>query len=92
VNPSPSLVPHPAAGTTNLLAILSLPAAVLVAPIGLVLAHLARVELPRTGERGRGLTTAALVLGYAFCGLWALFWMAIFVSAAAEEISWLRAG
>jgi hypothetical protein len=71
---------------TNLLAIVSLPMALVFPPVGVGLAHFARVEIRRTGERGRGLTTAALVLGYGVTGLWLIFWAAIFLSIAAEEV------
>jgi hypothetical protein len=33
-------------------------------PIGIVLGHLARGQIKRTGGGGRGLATAALVIGY----------------------------
>jgi hypothetical protein len=33
-------------------------------PIGIVLGHVARGQIKRTGEGGRGLATAALVIGY----------------------------
>jgi uncharacterized protein DUF4190 len=71
---------------TNLLAIVSLPMALVFPPVGVGLAHFARVEIRRTGERGRGLTTAALVLGYLVTGLWVIFWAAILLSVAVAEI------
>lgn len=33
-------------------------------PVGIVLGHVARGQIKRTGEGGRGLATAALVIGY----------------------------
>jgi hypothetical protein len=33
-------------------------------PIGIVLGHVARGQIKRTGEGGRGFATAALVIGY----------------------------
>jgi hypothetical protein len=33
-------------------------------PAGIVLGHLARGQIKRTGEGGRGLATAALIIGY----------------------------
>jgi hypothetical protein len=33
-------------------------------PVGIVLVHVARGQIKRTGEGGRGLATAALVIGY----------------------------
>jgi peptidyl-prolyl cis-trans isomerase B (cyclophilin B) len=72
--------------STNLLAIASLPMSLVFPPVGVGLAHLARSEIRRSGERGLGLTTAALVLGYAVSGLWVVFWVAIILSVAAESV------
>jgi hypothetical protein len=33
-------------------------------PVGIALGHVARGQIKRTGEGGRGLATAALVIGY----------------------------
>jgi hypothetical protein len=33
-------------------------------PVGIILGHVARGQIKRTGEGGRGLATAALVIGY----------------------------
>jgi hypothetical protein len=33
-------------------------------PAGIVLGHVARGQIKRTGEGGRGLATAALIIGY----------------------------
>jgi Domain of unknown function (DUF4190) len=33
-------------------------------PVGIILGHVARGRIKRTGEGGRGLATAALVIGY----------------------------
>jgi hypothetical protein len=33
-------------------------------PVGIVLGHVARGQIKRTGEGGKGLATAALILGY----------------------------
>jgi hypothetical protein len=82
MNP-PSPMYQPAAGT-NLLAIVSLPMSLVFPPVGVGLAHMARAEIRRTGERGAGLTTAALVLGYLVSGLWLVFWLALVLSLAAE--------
>jgi RND superfamily putative drug exporter len=77
---------YQAAPGTNLLAIMSLPMSLVFPPVGVGLAHMARAEIRRTGERGLGFTTTALVLGYLASGLWVLFWVAILVSVAAESV------
>jgi hypothetical protein len=33
-------------------------------PLGIVLGHVARGQIKRTGEGGKGLATAALIVGY----------------------------
>jgi hypothetical protein len=33
-------------------------------PVGIILGHVARGQIKRTGQGGRGLATAALVIGY----------------------------
>lgn len=54
---------------TNTLAILALVFAFVVAPAGIVCGHIALGQIARTGERGRELATAGLILGYVFTGL-----------------------
>jgi uncharacterized protein DUF4190 len=49
---------------TNAMAIASLILVFVFFPIGIVLGHVARGQIRRTGEGGRGLATAALVIGY----------------------------
>jgi len=49
---------------TNGMAIAALILALVFYPIGIVLGHVARGQIKRTGEGGRGLATAALVIGY----------------------------
>jgi uncharacterized membrane protein YdfJ with MMPL/SSD domain len=49
---------------TNTFAIASIPLGVLVPPVGIALGHLARQRIRTTGERGAGLATIGLVLGY----------------------------
>jgi uncharacterized membrane protein YdfJ with MMPL/SSD domain len=52
---------HPA---TNTFAIASIPLGVLVPPVGIALGHIARQRIRVSGERGAGLATIGLVLGY----------------------------
>ena len=49
---------------TNGLAIAALILVFFFFPLGIILGHLARGQIRRTGEGGRGLATAALVIGY----------------------------
>ena len=58
--------PPPPSASTNGMAIAALVCAFLFAPLAIVLGHIARGQIKRTGEGGRGLATAGLVLGYIF--------------------------
>ncbi len=49
----------------NTMAIASLVFAFLLPPIGIVMGHTAKAQIRRTHEGGRGIATAALVIGYA---------------------------
>ena len=59
--------------TTNLLAIISLISVFVVPLAGIVLGNLALSQIRRTGEAGRGLALAGLIVGYVFSGLITLF-------------------
>ena len=59
----PAYVPAP---PTNGMAIAALVGALLFAPLGIILGHIARSQIKRTGEGGRGLATAGLIIGYIF--------------------------
>lgn len=65
----PAVVSAPAAGR-NVLATAALVLVVLFgafsSPITLVMAHVARARIKKTGERGAGVALAALVLSYVF--------------------------
>lgn len=54
--------PPPTSGIAVAAFILSL----LIAPLGIILGHIARAQMKRTGEAGGGLATAALLIGYLF--------------------------
>jgi hypothetical protein len=60
----------PVAGVerTNTLAILSLIFAFVFPLIGVILGHVARSQIQRSGEQGSGLTFAALIIGYIAIG------------------------
>ena len=54
---------------TNMLAVLALVLSFLVAVAGIVCGHLALAQIRRTGEAGRGLAIAGLVVGYVSVGV-----------------------
>lgn len=59
----------PASNKTNTLAIVSLILAFFVSIGGIIVGHIALGQIKRTGEGGRGLALAGLVIGYVFTGL-----------------------
>jgi hypothetical protein len=71
-------------GGTNVLAILSLVFAFVFAPAGIVLGHLAKRQIRRTGEEGDQLATWGLVLSYIFTVIGVLAccgWIAVVIWA-----------
>ncbi|MGH3912324.1 MAG: DUF4190 domain-containing protein [Pseudonocardiaceae bacterium] len=71
--PAPQLSPALTSGhyppPTNTMAILALVLAFAFWPLAIVFGHIARRQIARTGESGRGWATAALVIGYVVLGL-----------------------
>jgi hypothetical protein len=57
--------PPPPPRRTNSMAIAAIITAVFVAPVGIVLGFVARSQIKRTGEDGKALATAAIVVGIA---------------------------
>ena len=78
----PSGAPAPQARGTNVMAILALVFAFVFAPLGIVLGHIAKRQIRRTGEDGGGLATAGLVLGYLFTIAWIIAVVVLTVLAA----------
>jgi hypothetical protein len=54
---------------TNGTAIAALIFAIVFAPVGIALGHVARSQIKRTGEGGIGLAIAALIIGYIFIAI-----------------------
>jgi|HigsolmetaAR206D_1030411.scaffolds.fasta_scaffold03125_8 hypothetical protein len=71
----------------NVLAILSLVFAFVFAPAGIVLGHLARRQIARSGEQGDQLALWGLVLSYVFTALYVIVccgWLALVIWAGAD--------
>jgi hypothetical protein len=64
---------------TNTLAILALVLAFVISPGGIILGHIALGQIKRTGEGGRGLALAGLIIGYVFTGFWLLYIIGIII-------------
>ncbi|GHF20465.1 DUF4190 domain-containing protein [Pseudolysinimonas yzui] len=75
----------PAAGyyapPTNTLAILALVLAFVIAPGGIICGHIALSQIKRTGEGGRGLAVAGLIIGYVFTGIFVLYIIGVIIFA-----------
>jgi len=68
---------------TNVLAIISLVSSFFISIVGIVLGHIALSQIKRTGEGGRGLAIAGLVIGYIGLVLgiiWVIFVMGMVAS------------
>jgi len=64
----PQPVPPQQPGT-NVMAILSLIGAFVLAPLGIIFGYIAKKQIKETGEQGEGLANVGLILGYIFTGL-----------------------
>lgn len=62
------------------IAFLLLPAAI----VAIILGHIARREIRRTGENGRGLATAGPILGYIGLALYVLAWAPLTIAMLAH--------
>lgn len=75
----------PAAGyyapPTNTLAILALVLAFVISPGGIICGHIALSQIKRTGEGGRGLAVAGLIIGYVFTGIFVLYIIGVIIFA-----------
>lgn len=76
--PQPQYAPTP---PTNTMAVLSLVFAFLFWPLSIVFGHMARKQIARTGEGGRGLATAGLAISYVGVAFFALI-MVVFAASA----------
>jgi Domain of unknown function (DUF4190) len=71
----------------NVLAIVSLVSAFFISLAGIITGHIALSQIKRTGEKGRGLAIAGLVIGYATLVLGiivTIVWIAIAVQYASS--------
>ncbi|MGH3899952.1 MAG: DUF4190 domain-containing protein [Pseudonocardiaceae bacterium] len=83
--PSPASISGNYPPPTNTMAILALTLAFSCWPLALAFGHLARKQIRRTGESGRGLATAGLAIGYLLLGMVVLAIVAIVLLAGAAS-------
>jgi Domain of unknown function (DUF4190) len=74
----------PAPQKTNTLAIIALVASFFISLAGVIMGHIALGQIKRTGEGGRGLAIAALVIGYASMAIGLVVFI-IMMGAAASQ-------
>jgi peptidyl-prolyl cis-trans isomerase B (cyclophilin B) len=67
--PPPPYGAYPPPRPTNALAIVSLVCAFVFAPLGIVFGHISLSQIKRSGEQGRGLALAGLIIGYVVTAL-----------------------
>lgn len=75
---------------TNVLAIISLISAFFVSIAAIITGHIALAQIKRTGEKGRGLALAGLIIGYVSVALGALLviaWLVLFFSIMGNSMS-----
>lgn len=65
---------------TNVLAILTLIFGILGGCVAIPLGHVARYQIRRTGERGKGMATAGLVLGYLWLAIGVAYYVFLFAA------------
>ncbi|MFC5502823.1 DUF4190 domain-containing protein [Lysinimonas soli] len=67
--------PGVVAPKTNTLAIVSLCLALFVSVAAIICGHIALSQIKRTGESGRGLALAGVIVGYVVTGFWVLYFI-----------------
>ncbi|KQR53983.1 hypothetical protein ASF88_03845 [Leifsonia sp. Leaf336] len=75
---------------TNVLAIVSLVSAFFVSIVAIITGHIALSQIKRTGENGRGLALAGLIIGYVSVALGAaliIVWLVLFLSIMGHSMS-----
>ncbi|CAM5518013.1 DUF4190 domain-containing protein [Leifsonia shinshuensis] len=85
---APAYAPYPAQKSgTNVLAIIALVGAFVFPLAGVICGHIALGQIKRTGESGRGLAIAGLVIGYVYIAFVVLFTVLTIVFAASAGYS-----
>jgi peptidyl-prolyl cis-trans isomerase B (cyclophilin B) len=83
---------YPGPRPTNTWAVAALVCAFLFAPLGIVFGHLSLHQIKRTGEDGRGLAIAGLVIGYVMTALTivVVIFSILFLTAVAQHVDQMR--
>lgn len=79
------MIANTGSSRTNTLSILALVFGVLGSVLGIVFGHVALSQIKRTGEAGRGLAIAGLVVGYLQLGIGVLILIIAGILAAVQR-------
>jgi hypothetical protein len=79
---APAYQPAPVGPKTNVLAIVALILGIVVPIGGIICGPIALGQIKRTGESGRGLAMAGLIIGIAFTVIGLIVWIIYFVFLA----------
>jgi uncharacterized protein YacL len=88
--PTPYTTAAPAEQKTNVLAIVSLVSAFFVSLVAIITGHIALKQIAQTGENGKGLAVAGLIIGYVGLVVGLLFiilWFAVFATFATAGVT-----
>ncbi|WP_314148264.1 DUF4190 domain-containing protein [uncultured Leifsonia sp.] len=88
--PYPAPYGYAQAPRTNTLAIVSLVSAFVVSIVAVITGHIALAQIRRTGEAGRGMALAGLIIGYVGVGFTVLvfaIWLITFISIVTYSTS-----
>ena len=82
---------QPVSRPTNTMAIIALIASIVVSLVGVILGHIALSQIKKSGESGRGLAIAALIIGYIGIAAWVIgifIWIAVIASVGMSGVSY----
>jgi peptidyl-prolyl cis-trans isomerase B (cyclophilin B) len=85
---------YPQARPTNAMAIASIVCAFVLAPLGVIFGHISLSQIKKSGEEGRGLAIAGLIVGYliTFVSIIALVFTFLFLAWVGQNLDRLGGG
>lgn len=86
--PTPGVYPPFPQTETNIFAILALVLGFFTGILGIVFGHIALYQIQRTGQAGKGMALAGLVIGYFWLLMAILGVIGLFVWGSSDVVSW----
>lgn len=71
--------PYPVSAPTNTMAIVALVGSFFIPLVGIICGHISLNQIKKTGEQGKGLAIAGLVIGYIYTAFIVLYLIFMFV-------------